>query len=184
MQVVQVTGRGGAVRWVAGIVLLCGLGALWYWHDPIKVAAQHAVEHYGLPALFVLTWLSDAIIQPIPADVYVFGTGFGGGHIYTTALVAGIASSLGGVTGFYIGKLIGPWRFKRVFGGKLLRGGRILFKEYGWWAVFVSGITPIPYSAVCYVGGIYQMPVMDVLVPSLIGRTGRYLLFAWLGSLA
>ncbi len=183
MQVVQVAGMGKAARWMAGPALVLALGALWYWHDPIKVAAQQAVERYGLPALFVLTWLSDAIIQPIPADVYVFGTGFGGGHIYWTALVAGVASSLGGVSGFYIGKLIGPWRFKRIFGGKLLRGGRILFKEYGWWAIFVSGITPIPYSAVCYVGGIYQMPVLDVLVPSLIGRTGRYLLFAWLGSL-
>lgn len=167
------------------IVLVLGglfLG-FWQFYDPLKGAAQEAVEQFGLPALFLLTWLMDTVIQPVPADVLVFGTTFGGAHLVSTALAAGVGSSLGGVSGFFIGKLIGPWRFKRLFGRRLLRGGRALFKDYGWWAIFVSGVTPIPYSAACYVGGIYRMPVMDVLVPSLIGRTGRYILFAWLGSL-
>lgn len=150
----------------------------------IKEMATYAVSTYGFPALFLITWASDVIIQPIPADVFVFGSTFGGAKIFETAFVAGLSSGMGGMTGYYIGRWFGPWRFKRVFGTHLLQAGKDLFKNYGWMAVFISGITPIPYSAVCWVGGIYQMPVVHVFLASWVSRTIRYVIVGWLGTLA
>ncbi len=148
----------------------------------VKFYAKEAVETFGYPALFVLCLAADAIIQPIPPDVWVFGTAFGGADIFKTALVAGVSSSLGGVTGYFMGKFFGPWRFRRVFGSKLLRGGRNLFRDHGALAIFVAGVSPIPYSATCWVGGIYNMSLYKVFIASIISRCLRYLGVAWFAN--
>jgi len=169
------------------VAVILGLIALYFffveYKEGIKAAAQHAVGTYGLPALFLLTWLSDVIIQPIPADILVFGATFGGAPVFGVALTAGLASALGGLTGFYVGRWFGPWRFRRVFGRKLLRMGRDLFRKHGAMAIFVSGVSPIPYSAVCWVGGIYRMSVLEVAIASIFSRTLRYTFFGLVGLL-
>jgi membrane protein YqaA with SNARE-associated domain len=149
----------------------------------IKIAATNTVNNYGYPALFLLCWAADVIIQPIPADVIVFGSSFGGANLWTTAIIAGLSSGVGGMTGFFLGRFFGPWRFRRVFGSSMLRKGRKLFKDHGALAIFVAGVSPIPYSAVCWIGGIYNMPLGKVVLASWISRTLRYLLVAWLGQI-
>ncbi len=141
------------------------------------------VNHFGYPALFVLTWACDVLIQPIPADFLVFGSNFGGNPLWETAIVAGSSSAFGGTTGYFLGKWFGPWRFRRIFGSKVLRSGRNLFKKHGFFAIFVAGVTPIPYSAVCWIGGIYSSPLHEVIIASVISRTLRYLLVGWVTGL-
>jgi membrane protein YqaA with SNARE-associated domain len=164
-----------------------GLVAIFFvflkYREPIKAAAESAVNNFGYPALFFLCWAADVIIQPIPADVLVFGSAFGGAHLIKTALVAGLSSGMGGMTGYYLGRLFGPWRFRRLFGPKLLRRGRNLFRDHGALAIFVAGVSPVPYSAVCWIGGIYNMSLLKVVMASWISRTLRYLLVAYLGYL-
>ncbi len=154
-----------------------------HYRAPIKLAAKNAVENFGYPALFLLCWAADVIIQPIPADVIVFGTAFGGADVWKTALIAGLSSGFGGFTGYFIGKLFGPWRFRRIFGQTLLKQGRNLFRDHGALAIFIAGVTPIPYSAVCWVGGIYRMSLIKVVLASLISRTLRYLVIAWFANM-
>ena len=123
------------------------------------------------------------IIQPIPADFLVFGSNFGGNPLWETAIVAGSSSAFGGSTGYFLGKWFGPWRFRRIFGSKIMRSGRDLFRKHGFLAIFVAGVTPIPYSAVCWIGGIYSSPLWEVIVASVISRTLRYLVVGWITGL-
>ncbi|HNS10626.1 MAG TPA: VTT domain-containing protein, partial [Candidatus Ozemobacteraceae bacterium] len=88
-----------------------------------------------------------------------------------------------GTTGYFIGKYFGPWRFRRFFGSKLLRAGRDLFRDHGSLAIFVAGVSPIPYSAVCWIGGIYNMPLGKVIIASLISRLPRFIAVAWIADL-
>ena len=155
----------------------------YFYRTQIKLHAKMAVETFGYPALFFLCWAADVIIQPIPADVVVFGTAFGGANIWETSLVAGFSSAFGGASGYFIGKFFGPWRFRRLFGSKLLRAGRDLFRDHGALAVFIAGVTPIPYSAVCWIGGIYSMSLTKVILASWVSRTLRYIVVAWLANL-
>ena len=154
-----------------------------YYREGIKSVAQNAVNNYGYPALFVLCWAADVIIQPIPADVIVFGSAFGGANLWKTTLIAGLSSGMGGMTGYFLGRIFGPWRFRRLFGSKLLRKGRSLFKDYGALSIFVAGVSPIPYSAVCWIGGIYNMSLLKVVTASWISRTLRYFFVAWFGQI-
>lgn len=153
---------------------------LLYYRPLIQEWSKSAVENFGYPALFVLTLLSDLLTQPIPADFLVFGSNFGGASLWITAIVAGIASACGGTGGYFVAKWFGPWRFRKVFGSKILKSGRNLFKNHGALAVFVAGVTPIPYSAVCWIGGIYHMPVSHVFLASVVSRILRYLVVGWL----
>lgn len=156
---------------------------LLYYRPMIQEWARNFVNIFGYPALFFLTWASDVIIQPIPADFFVFGSNFGGNSLWTTALVAGSSSAFGGSTGYFLGKWFGPWRFRRIFGSKVMKLGRNLFKKHGCAAVFVAGISPIPYSAVCWIGGIYCTPLREVIIASVVSRTLRYLIVGWLTGL-
>jgi membrane protein YqaA with SNARE-associated domain len=151
------------------------------YRDPIKAAATQAVNTFGYPALFLLCWAADVIIQPIPSDVIVFGTAFGGADLLKTAFIAGLSSGMGGMTGYYLGRLFGPWRFRKIFGSKMLRKGRDLFRDHGALAIFVAGVSPVPYSAVCWIAGIYNMSLVKVVLASWISRTLRYLVVAYLG---
>lgn len=172
---------------LSALLMLIGVVILFFiflqYRTPIKAASKAAVERFGYPALFLLCWGADVIIQPIPADVVVFGTVFGGANIWVTAFVAGLSSGFGGFTGYFIGKFFGPWRFRRIFGSKLLRSGRNLFRDHGALAIFVAGVTPIPYSAVCWIAGIYKMSLTKVIIASWISRTLRYLLIAWFADM-
>ena len=171
----------------SAFAFLLGLVALFFvflhYRGPIKLMAKDAVENFGYPALFLLCWAADVIIQPIPADVIVFGTAFGGANIWRTSLIAGFSSGFGGATGYFIGRFFGPWRFRRLFGPKMLRMGRDLFRDHGALAIFVAGVTPVPYSAVCWIGGIYKMSLTKVILASWISRTLRYFVVAWLANL-
>ncbi len=166
-------------------VLVCVLVALLFfclfkYRDDVKLWALSFVNNCGYPALFLLTWACDVIIQPIPADFLVFASNFGENNLVLTALVAGSSSALGGSTGYYLGRWFGPWRFRRIFGSKILRRGRDLFKNHGFLAIFIAGITPIPYSAVCWIGGIYNTSLTEVILASVISRTIRYLFVGYL----
>lgn len=165
-------------------LLIIGVFFIFYFYRaPVKAFAKESVELYGYPALFAFCWFADAVIQPIPPDVVVFGTAFGGASVWKTSVAAGIASAMGGTTGYFIGKYFGPWRFRRFFGSKLLRAGRDLFRDHGSLAIFVAGVSPIPYSAVCWIGGIYNMPLGKVVIASLISRLPRFIAVAWIADL-
>ncbi|GAB4272664.1 MAG: hypothetical protein Kow0029_11550 [Candidatus Rifleibacteriota bacterium] len=175
---------GGSAKYSAYAIIvgLAGIFLLFMkYRDSIKASAEHAVNTFGYPALFFLCWAADVIIQPIPADVIVFGSAFGGANLVTTAIVAGLSSGMGGATGYYLGRLFGPWRFRRIFGSEMLRRGRDLFRDHGALAIFVAGVSPIPYSAVCWIGGIYNMSLTKVVIASWISRTLRYLVVAYVG---
>lgn len=157
---------------------------LFYIHkNDIKNFAIELVGEYGYWALFFICWAADVIIQPIPSDVVVFGSTFLEANLWKTAIVAGLSSGMGGATGYYIGKWFGPWRCRRMVGSKIFREGAKLFKKHGSMAIFIAGVTPIPYSAACWIGGIYRMSLTKVIVASWISRTLRYIVVAWLGQL-
>lgn len=153
-------------------------------HDELQVWATAGVARFGLSLLFVLVWAADFVVQPVPPDLFVFAAGFGGADVWSTALVGGIASTVGGMTGYSAGRLLGPRRFCRLFGRALLRAGRSIFRRYGGWTIFVAAVSPVPYSGACWVAGIYGTNPVIVFITSLLSRTGRYLVMAWFGHMS
>ena len=54
------------------------------------------------------------------------------------------------------------------------------FENWGFWAVFLAGFTPIPYKVFTIAAGAVGMFLPVFIVASLVGRGGRFFLVALL----
>ena len=99
------------------------------------------------------------------------------------ALVATIFSVLGGVAGYFIGlglfEMIKPWLADSHYWDAYLTS-REWFDNYGIWAIFVAGFSPIPYKVFTIAAGVAALNLPGFFIASLIGRGARFYLVAGL----
>lgn len=97
------------------------------------------------------------------------------------ALNATVFSVLGGVAGYGIGYLtfeaVEPWLRRSNYWEPYLTA-RAWFDDYGFWAVFVAGFSPIPYKVFTIAAGVAALSLPGFFVASLIGRGARFFLVA------
>jgi membrane protein YqaA with SNARE-associated domain len=106
------------------------------------------------------------------------------------ATLTTLTSVLGGAFGYLIGmfafELVAPLvdaggRYEEPF---LL--AKTWFDDWGFWAVFAAGFSPIPYKVFTITAGVLAMAFLPFLVASFIGRGLRFylvaLLMAWGGE--
>ncbi len=94
------------------------------------------------------------------------------------ALVCTLASAIGGIIGYLIGKLGGRPVFKFLFKNKAdkLDAVEAMYKEYGSFAVFFSAFTPIPYKVFTIASGVLNMNFIKFFIASFFGRGARFFL--------
>lgn len=102
---------------------------------------------------------------------------------FRLAAVTTLASLAGGVAGYAIGfflfDAIQPWLSTTDYWGAYLKG-RAWFDEWGVWAVFVAGFSPIPYKIFTIAAGVAALNLPGFVVASLVGRGARFFLVAGL----
>ncbi len=102
---------------------------------------------------------------------------------FRLAAVTTLASLAGGVAGYAIGfflfDAIQPWLSTTDYWGAYLKG-RAWFDEWGVWAVFVAGFSPIPYKIFTIAAGVAVLNLPGFVLASLIGRGARFYLVAGL----
>ncbi len=99
------------------------------------------------------------------------------------ALLTTLMSALGGMLGYGIGYFLfdsfsGWLQQSRYWESYLL--AESWFKQWGVWAVFVAGFSPIPYKVFTIAAGVLQMPFLPFVLASVIGRGTRFFLLALL----
>lgn len=121
---------------------------------------------------------------PIPPDIMLVPMSLAQPkRAFRLALLTTIFSVLGGMLGYAIGFFmfdsISPWLQKTHYWGKYLLAEN-WFKEWGFWAVFVAGFSPIPYKVFTLAAGVLQMFFLPFVLASIIGRGTRFFLVALL----
>jgi len=100
------------------------------------------------------------------------------------AMITTIASVLGGVLGYLIGTFFydsiaflitdgGSWSDKYEL-------VKVWFDQWGIYAIFIAGFSPIPYKIFTITAGIIQMSFIPFVLASFIGRGMRFFLVAGL----
>lgn len=94
-----------------------------------------------------------------------------------------IASVLGGLFGYLIGayafQFIEPWLVSLNY-MHAYSTAESWFQQWGFWAIFLAGFTPIPYKIFTIASGALGMALIPFVVGSTIGRGMRFFLVAGL----
>jgi membrane protein YqaA with SNARE-associated domain len=144
--------------------------------DLIEGTAQDIAELLSYPGMFLVTMAMDTLIDPFTPDIVLFLALSGDFEPLLSVLFISLGSIIGGHIGYQIGRSLGHTRFvRRVIGGYMVRG-RLLFSKYGLFAVILAAFTPIPFSTVCWIAGIFEMDRRLFFIGTL-WRVPRFLLW-------
>ena len=80
------------------------------------------------------------------------------------------------IGGYWSGRLLGHLRFIRMVTVNFSEDGERLINRYGAWAVVLAGLTPIPFSTVCWMAGALKMHWGTMLLAAL-SRAPRMVIY-------
>lgn len=121
---------------------------------------------------------------PIPPDVMLAPMCLAHrARAWRFATVTTVTSLAGGIAGYAIGYFllaaIEPWLHSMGYWLAYLRA-RQWFDDWGVWAVFVAGFSPIPYKIFTVSAGAAVLNFPGFVIASFIGRGARFFLVAGL----
>jgi membrane protein YqaA with SNARE-associated domain len=140
-------------------------------------------SHKRAPYFLAGVSFVESSIFPIPPDVMLVPMVLGKPlQAWYYAFISTVASVLGGLFGY----MLGYFAFD-AFGSVIIeyfgyeaQYSQVVgwFTTYGWIAVLVAAITPIPYKVFTLAAGALRMPILGFVLASIIGRAIRFFLVA------
>lgn len=135
------------------------------------------------PWALALVSFAESSVFPIPPDVLqVPMTLARPDKAWRYALIATVASVLGGLVGYAIGALlfesVGKFLIDLYGYSQKAESFRQAYDHYGHWVILLKGITPIPYKLVTITSGFAHYNLWWFLILSLITRGARFFLLA------
>ena len=139
---------------------------------------------YGPPALFALA-LAESSFFPIPPDPLLIALCLGAPALSLRfAANATFASVAGGIIGYGIGALawglLQGWFYAYVPGvsAESFERVQVLYERYDFWAVFLAGLTPIPYKVFTLSSGVFSINFGVFVLASVLSRGLRFFALA------
>ena len=141
---------------------------------------------YGPLALAILAF-AEASFFPIPPDPLLMALCLGAiTSSLRFAAISTAASVLGGILGYALGAgawhLLGDFFFTYVPGvtPEAFHNVQDLYTRYDFWAVFLAGLTPIPYKVFTLSAGVFAVNFPIFILASVLSRGLRFFLVAGL----
>ena len=133
----------------------------------------------GFSGVGLLAFIESAFF-PVPPEVLLIPLILiDPANAFAYAAVATVASTLGSVLGWKIGKAGGKRLLNKFVSAENAGKAESLFKKYGNWALVISGFTPIPYKVFTItVGALDAKPNLQFLAACTAGRGARFFLEA------
>lgn len=135
------------------------------------------------PWALALVAFAESSVFPVPPDVLqVPMTLARPDKAWRYALIATIASVLGGLVGYAIGALlydsVGKFLIELYGYGQKVDQFRAAYAHYGHWVILLKGLTPIPFKLVTITSGFADYSLFWFIVLSVITRGARFFLLA------
>jgi len=141
---------------------------------------------HGPAALGALAF-AEASFFPIPPDPLLMALCLGAPRkSLRFATVTTAASVLGGILGYLLGagawNLLGHFFFTYVPGvsPEAFAGIQDFYNRYDFWAVFLAGLTPIPYKVFTLSAGVFSINFPVFVLASVVSRGLRFFVIAGL----
>jgi membrane protein YqaA with SNARE-associated domain len=146
---------------------------------------------YAMWALFAISFAESSFF-PIPPDVLLIPMVLAARtKAFRIATVCTVASVLGGLFGYYIGYAlwhdaggnpsdVANWFYDYVVPQAKFDRLSGWYTEYGFFAIFVAGLSPFPYKVITIFSGMNGIPLFIFITASITGRAARFFFVAWL----
>lgn len=143
-----------------------------------------AARPYALWALFGIAFIESSVF-PIPPDIMLIPMVLAArDRAFLIAAVCTAGSVIGGWLGYYIGAAL--WDAVALPVLEFYRYAdkidlfRDYYQEWGGWAVFIAGVTPVPYKVATIVSGALDLDPATFTVASVLSRGLRFVVVAGL----
>ncbi|MFH1762747.1 MAG: VTT domain-containing protein [Gemmatimonadota bacterium] len=152
----------------------------------------HWAETPSGPAALAALSAAEASFFPIPPDPLLMALCLGATRrALRFAAIATAASVVGGIGGYLIGagawQALGGFFFAYVPGvtPEAFDGVQEFYARYDFWAVFLAGLTPIPYKVFTLSAGVFSINFPVFVLASVLSRGLRFFaeagLIFWFG---
>jgi membrane protein YqaA with SNARE-associated domain len=145
---------------IISIFIVVGLvfALAYFFRSTLLSYSQIFVHQFGYAGLFLGMLLSDSLPAFVPPDAFLMLAVSGGMPHLPTLFFMSTGSIFGGCISYFIGRYIIPKfhlgrNFVLHFEDKFLP----YVRRYGFWAVVLAALTPIPYSWMAYTVGTFKM---------------------------
>ena len=127
----------------------------------------------------------ESSVFPIPPDILLIPMVIARREkAWWYALLCTLTSVAGGILGY----LIGLFLFEQVavpiltFYGKMgfVEEFKDIYHQYGWWFVFIAGLTPFPYKVITIASGALGLSLPVFIAASIVSRGIRFFVVAGL----
>jgi membrane protein YqaA with SNARE-associated domain len=140
--------------------------------------------HRHAPRYLAGLSFAESSFFPVPPDVMLAPMALARPRMaWRFAALTTVASVLGGLLGYLIGRfgleLVTPILYSAGYWEPYLKA-QAWFQDWGFWAVFLAGFSPIPYKVFTIAAGAMYMGLLPFVLASLIGRGARFFLVAQL----
>jgi membrane protein YqaA with SNARE-associated domain len=154
------------------------------WFGPLYDLAMRWARHAHAQWYLAMLSFAESSFFPIPPDVMLAPMSLARPErARRYALLTTLASVLGGVLGYLLGLLafhwVEPLLIEYGYHARYLTV-REWFEQWGFWAVFLAGFSPIPYKLFTISAGVVAMNMPVFLLASTIGRGTRFFIVACL----
>ncbi len=139
---------------------------------------------YAIPALFLIS-AAESSFFPVPPDPLLLALCLGANRkSFRFAAICTLASVLGGIVGYGIGawgwNVTQDWFFAYVPGvtPEAFQDVRQFYDNNGFAAIFLAGLTPIPYKVFTLASGVFSINFSVFVLASVVSRGLRFFLVA------
>lgn len=161
---------------LGGVVILFGIAWVLF-RGQIEAVGTWLGLNAGLGGVAATVFLMDFLVVPASADLFFpLSLGQVWGDPFLLLPVMSLASMAGGMAAFLGGHSLRMWNILHRFTRRFQEKGEALFEKYGFWAVVLGALTPIPFSMTCWMAGHWKLPVPQFLL-ALVFRIPRMYLF-------
>ena len=166
---------GQVVLPLVAVFAFVSLGAAWF-RPELKALGIAFVSRFGYAGMAVGAFVSDAFMFPIPPQFYMLTAVAAGAPQVASVTVVCLSSVVAANVAYWVAGQVA----RIPFMGRRIERSRAkidpLFARYGYYAVAVGALLPIPFSLLCYLAGLYRVPYRIYAVLVLL-RVPRLLAF-------